>query len=111
MDLADVGGHVKDGCHIASMGGTWMAIVYGLAGMRDYDGVLAFRPRLFRQDLRIEFPLTLRGRRIRVEIKPGEVSYTLSQGDDLTLWHEEEEIRLTPKNPVAKRSLEKVEPA
>jgi hypothetical protein len=24
MDLADVGGNVKDGCHIASMGGTWM---------------------------------------------------------------------------------------
>jgi alpha,alpha-trehalose phosphorylase len=79
--------------------------------MRDYDGVLTFRPRLFRQDLRIEFPLMLRGRRIRVEIKPGEVSYTLCRGDELTLWHEEEEIRLTPKNPVARRSLVKVEPA
>ena len=42
MDLADVGGNVKDGCHIASMGGTWMAIVYGAAGMRDHDGVLTF---------------------------------------------------------------------
>ena len=28
MDLADVGGNVKDGCHIASMGGTWMVAVY-----------------------------------------------------------------------------------
>src|SRR6516225_2195926 len=26
MDLADVGGNVKDGCHIASMGGTWMML-------------------------------------------------------------------------------------
>jgi trehalose/maltose hydrolase-like predicted phosphorylase len=24
MDLADVGGNIRDGCHIASMGGTWM---------------------------------------------------------------------------------------
>lgn len=32
MDLANVGGNVKDGCHIASMGGTWMGIVYGVAG-------------------------------------------------------------------------------
>ena len=32
MDLADVGGNVRDGVHIASIGGTWMAIVYGLAG-------------------------------------------------------------------------------
>jgi hypothetical protein len=29
-DLADVGGNVKDGCHIASMGGTWMMLTYGL---------------------------------------------------------------------------------
>jgi Trehalose and maltose hydrolases (possible phosphorylases) len=29
MDLADVGGNVKDGCHIASMGGTWMMLAYG----------------------------------------------------------------------------------
>src|SRR5260221_3391793 len=40
MDLADVGGNVKDGCHIASMGGTWMMLTYGLGGMRDNDGML-----------------------------------------------------------------------
>ncbi|MDH3770259.1 MAG: hypothetical protein OET79_04615, partial [Nitrospirota bacterium] len=44
IDLADVGGNVKDGCHIASMGGTWRALVYGLGGMRDDDGILTFRP-------------------------------------------------------------------
>ena len=44
MDLADVGGNVTDGCHIASMGGTWMAFVYGFGGLRDYDGMLSFRP-------------------------------------------------------------------
>ena len=33
MDLADFGGNVKDGCHIASMGGTWMMLTYGFAGM------------------------------------------------------------------------------
>jgi hypothetical protein len=34
MDLADVGGNVKHGCHIASMGGTWMMLAYALGGMR-----------------------------------------------------------------------------
>jgi alpha,alpha-trehalose phosphorylase len=34
MDLADVNADVQHGCHIASMGGTWMAAVYGAAGMR-----------------------------------------------------------------------------
>jgi alpha,alpha-trehalose phosphorylase len=69
MDLADVGGNVKDGCHIASMGGTWMAIVYGAAGMRDYDGVLSFRPRYPRTDLVVRFPLTVRGCRLQVDFR------------------------------------------
>jgi hypothetical protein len=39
-DLADVGGNVKDGCHIASMGGTWMMLTYGLGSMRDESAEL-----------------------------------------------------------------------
>ena len=104
MDLADVGGNVKDGLHIASMGGTWMAVVYGIAGMRDYDGVLTFRPRVHRKDMRVSFPLTIRGRRLRVEIGPDEVVYTLAAGDDLALWHEDEEIKLSAKQPEARRA-------
>jgi alpha,alpha-trehalose phosphorylase len=34
MDLADVGGNVRDGCHIASMGGTWMVFAYGFGVAR-----------------------------------------------------------------------------
>ncbi len=44
MDLADASGNVKDGCHIALMGGTWMGVVYGLAGLRDGGGTLSFNP-------------------------------------------------------------------
>jgi alpha,alpha-trehalose phosphorylase len=29
VNPADVGGNVKDGCHIGSMGGTWMMRTYG----------------------------------------------------------------------------------
>jgi trehalose/maltose hydrolase-like predicted phosphorylase len=34
MDLADVVGNVKDGCHIASMGSTWMVFTHGFGGLR-----------------------------------------------------------------------------
>jgi alpha,alpha-trehalose phosphorylase len=44
MDQADVGGNVKDGCHIVSMGGTWMILTYGLGGMRDDNGTLPILP-------------------------------------------------------------------
>lgn len=35
MDLADIGGNVRGGVPVASIGGTWMAITYGLAGKRN----------------------------------------------------------------------------
>ena len=69
MDLADVGGNVKDGCHIASMGGTWMMLAYGLAGMRDDDGTLSFWPRRAPEDnATLRFPVTYRGQMLQVEI-------------------------------------------
>ena len=110
MDLADVGGNVKDGCHIASMGGTWMTMVYGFAGMRDYDGVLTFRPRRPPDGEGImRIPLTMRGQRIEVEIdaEARTVKYSLREGEGLMLRHEEEEIHLTKDEPMATRTLGK----
>ncbi len=93
MDLADVGGNVRDGVHIASIGGTWMAIVCGLAGMRDYGGKISFNPRKFVEKLR--FPLTVRGQRLVVDIEHGSVKYLLKQGTGLTIFHRDEKIELT----------------
>jgi alpha,alpha-trehalose phosphorylase len=84
MDLADVGGNVKDGCHIASMGGTWMMFAYGFAGMRDYDGSLAFWPRRSPEDNAIlRLPLTYHGQMLEIEISPENVEYTLREGESL----------------------------
>jgi alpha,alpha-trehalose phosphorylase len=92
MDLADVGGNLKDGTHVASVGGTWMAVVYGIAGLRDHDGRISFNPTRIVKDLR--FKLTVRGCRLIVEIRDDTVSYRLEQGDQFTFWHREEEIVL-----------------
>ena len=104
MDLADVGGNVTDGCHIASMGGTWMVIAYGFGGLRDYDGMLSFhpqRPPEGRSTLR--FPLTYRGRSLEVEIAPDSTTYTMCVGDELVFRHEGEVVTLTHANPTAIR--------
>jgi alpha,alpha-trehalose phosphorylase len=104
MDLADVGGNVKDGCHIASMGGTWMMLTYGLAGMRDHDGMLSFWPRRAPEDNAIlRFPLTYRGQLLEVQIGMGEVEYALRDGERLVIRHETEIIELTRENPRAVR--------
>jgi len=106
MDLADVGGNVKDGCHIASMGGTWMMLTYGLGGMRDDDGMLSFWPRRAPEDNAIlRFPVTYRGQVLDVEIGLEKVEYTLREGKSLVIRHETEEIRLTRENPVAVRAV------
>jgi alpha,alpha-trehalose phosphorylase len=106
MDLADVGGNVKDGCHIASMGGTWMMLTYGLGGMRDDNGTLSFWPRRAPEDNAIlRFPLTYRGQMLEIEIGQENVEYTLREGESLVIRHETEEIRLTRENPVAVRPV------
>jgi alpha,alpha-trehalose phosphorylase len=106
MDLADVGGNVKDGCHIASMGGTWMMLAYGLGGMRDDDGMLSFWPRRAPEDNAVlRFPVTYRGQILEVEIRMENVKYTLREGVSLTIRHETEEIQLTRENPGSVRPV------
>jgi alpha,alpha-trehalose phosphorylase len=106
MDLADVGGNVKDGCHIASMGGTWMMLAYGFGGMRDDDGNLSFWPRRAPDENGIlRFPLSCRGQMLEVEIGLGEVKYSLREGDCLVILHESEKIQLTREHPLAVRPI------
>lgn len=106
MDLADVGGNVKDGCHIASMGGTWMMLAYGLGGMRDYDGALSFWPRRAPEDDAIlRFRVAYRAQTVEIKIDSKEVEYNLRIGGHLTIHHESEEIQLTGERPSAVRPV------
>src|SRR5262245_3535331 len=106
MDLADVGGNVKDGCHIASMGGTWMMLTYGLAGMRDHDGTLSFWPRRAPEDNAIlRIPVTYRGQLPEVEISRDRVEYALREGERLVIRHETEEVELTREKGRAVRPV------
>ena len=88
MDLADIGGNMADGCHIASMGGTWMVVAYGFAGMRDYNGRISFNPKLPEPIDELRFPLQIRGKRLVVEIIHNEVTYLLKEGIELEIMHQ-----------------------
>jgi len=106
MDLADVGGNVKDGCHIASMGGTWMMLTYGFGGMHDHDSTLSFWPRRAPEENAIlRFPVTYRGQLLEVEISLDKVEYALREGERLVIRHETEAVELTRDNPVAVRPV------
>ncbi|MEP0874121.1 glycoside hydrolase family 65 protein [Trichocoleus desertorum AS-A10] len=100
MDLGDVAGNVKDGCHIAAMGGTWMVAVYGFAGMRDYNGHLSFHPKLPEIVKRLQFPLTIQGQRLEVDIQGTTATYFLQQGTQLAITHQGKNIQLLEGIPV-----------
>jgi beta-phosphoglucomutase family hydrolase len=94
MDLADIGGNVRDGVHVASIGGTWMALTYGLAGMRDHGGMLSFDPRLPNEWEGMSFPLMVRGSELEVELVHDQATYRLRKGSDLTIRHKGQEVTL-----------------
>ncbi|MBD2122344.1 glycoside hydrolase family 65 protein [Trichocoleus sp. FACHB-262] len=100
MDLGDVAGNVKDGCHIAAMGGTWMVAVYGFAGMRDYNGHLSFHPKLPELVKRLRFPLTIQGQRLEVDIQETTATYLLQRGTQLAISHQGKDIQLLEGIPV-----------
>jgi len=104
MDLGDVGGNVKDGLHVASLGGTWMTLVHGFAGLREHGGELHFRPRLPRGWERLRFRLRVRDETLEVDARPEGTRYRLvpdlGMGGSLSLCHEGRRIDLTGPEPV-----------
>jgi alpha,alpha-trehalose phosphorylase len=99
MDLGDVAGNVKDGCHIAAMGGVWMIFAYGFAGMRDYDGRLSFKPNIPHALERLRFLLIFKAQVLEVDATRMNTRYTLRSGSGLTITHEEYDIQLSPEAP------------
>ncbi|HEX6025556.1 MAG TPA: glycosyl hydrolase family 65 protein [Solirubrobacter sp.] len=98
VDLHDTHGNAADGIHVASCGGTWLALVAGFGGLRDYDGEARFAPRLPDGWSRLRFRLQLQGQRLEVDMTPGGTTYTLLEGDGLTIRHFGQPVRVSPDN-------------
>jgi alpha,alpha-trehalose phosphorylase len=87
MDLRDLEHNTRDGVHIASLAGAWIAAVAGFGGMRDHDGKLTFAPRLPPRLERLAFRLLFRGRRLEVGVTKRDATYTLHDGPPLEVGH------------------------
>ncbi|MEU2432842.1 glycosyl hydrolase family 65 protein [Streptomyces sp. NPDC007861] len=106
MDLENLEHNTRDGLHIASLAGTWMALVVGLGGMRQHPGAdggpdrLGFAPRLPERLSRLKFTVLVRGRRLRVDIRASAARYTLAEGDPMHLVHHGEDVTVAAGEPV-----------
>jgi trehalose/maltose hydrolase-like predicted phosphorylase len=109
IDLRDLHNNSRDGLHVASLAGAWIALVAGFGGLRDSDGGLCFDPQLPPTIDRLSFTVRWHGMRLRVEIKPDHATYTLrdGEGSTLSLRHAGEEFSVrvgeSATRPVTKR--------
>jgi alpha,alpha-trehalose phosphorylase len=106
-DLRDVHNNARNGLHIASLAGGWLALVAGFGGMRTFSDRLLFRPQLPPGWHRLRFSVRPRHLRLHVEITPGKVEYTLDGDEPIMLVHcsgrREQEVVVHPGKPVSRR--------
>jgi len=94
LDLDNTHGNTKDGLHMANMGGTWMAIVYGFAGLRMKESGLSFAPKLPQNLESITFNIVYQQSILTVTIGHGKTTYYLKEGSTITFKHNSTEITL-----------------
>jgi alpha,alpha-trehalose phosphorylase len=101
VDMADTAGNVRDGVHVASAGGAWMAVVYGFAGFRWRSGGIAFSPILPTRSRRVRFPLRVGGSLLEVDITADRVTYTVREGPAVSAHHHGEPFTVSVGAPVS----------
>ncbi len=102
-DLHDLGHNIRDGLHVAALGGAVLAVVAGLGGLRDDGEHLAFSPRLPDPLTRLRFRLTLAAGTLEVAVEPARASYALRAAQAaLRISHWGEELELEPGGEVSR---------
>lgn len=81
LDLFNLHKNTKDGIHTANMGGNYMAVVYGFAGLRIKDTGIYFSPTIPKKWKKYEFKIVYEGTHIRVTIQKDRCSFKLEQGE------------------------------
>jgi len=99
MDLEDLEHNTRDGLHIASLAGTWTALVAGFGGLRHHGETLDFAPRLPERLSRLAFSLQVLGHRLYVEIGQDVATYTLASGGPLEIRHHRETLTVDADKP------------
>ncbi|MFW5768763.1 MAG: glycosyl hydrolase family 65 protein, partial [Spirochaetota bacterium] len=93
MDLDDINRNTRDGIHAAAMGGVWLGLVYGFAGMRDDGEILRFSPSLPGKITHLAFSLAYRGGTLHLDIT-GERTVYSREGPAVEIDHRDDRIRL-----------------
>lgn len=85
LDLDDYNNDTADGCHITSMGGTWMAFVKGFGGMRVRNGKVSFAPFIPGKWTAYSFRINFRNTVLEINVNKKTVSISNLSDQELTL--------------------------
>jgi alpha,alpha-trehalose phosphorylase len=102
MDLNDLEHNVRDGVHMGSLAGAWLAVVAGLGAMRHNGDALGFAPRLPPRIQRLTFRVTFLDRLLKVTVNRSRVTYTMVHGKPLTFDHYGTQLHLTSGHPIVR---------
>ena len=80
LDLDDYNKEAKEGLHITSMSGSWLAIVKGFAGMRVAQNELSFNPYIPKSWKSYSFSITYRNATLTVKVSKSKVELSVSNG-------------------------------
>ena len=100
LDLDDYNNDTEDGCHITSMGGTWMSFVQGFGGMRVKNGRLYFAPILPEKWEGYSFNINFRGTTVKIEVNNREVMLENHASHEIKVMVYEREITIPPGSQI-----------
>ncbi|WP_027965236.1 glycoside hydrolase family 65 protein [Halalkalibacillus halophilus] len=102
LDIDNLHKNTKDGLHMANMGGTWLAMVYGFAGLRIKETGLHFTPTKVEKWKHLTFPIRFHDRLLKLHLADTTMTYELVEGDALTIYHHGEAVSLEAGQEVKK---------
>lgn len=83
LDIDNLHHNTKDGIHTACMGGSWMSIVFGFAGMRVFNGELNFFPHLPKKWKSLDFKINFKNSILACHLESDSIQIHLEKGEPL----------------------------
>jgi len=94
LDLDDYNNEAREGLHITSMSGAWLAIVKGFAGMRVKADMLYFDPIIPKQWQSFSFRINFRGHTLVITVGKSQTEIKNLSADELTIKIREQFVSL-----------------
>jgi maltose phosphorylase len=98
LDLDDYNHEVAEGCHITSMAGTWLSIVQGFGGMRNFDSVLSFNPTIPKEWTSYSFKINYRGNTLEVYVNHYKTEFNNLSDEPISIVVDGEKKVILPKS-------------